>query len=123
MKKIVLSLIYLFSSLFTFAQIYNIPKISFNFTTGADVTNIVSGKVIYAEKSAEKAIKSSMNIPEELADGIIIVEYTEKYYYQNEKKNRNFQLVYSNITPDQKYLKASEEKPIIIKENEILGKA
>lgn len=124
MKKRLLTIVYLLASLVIFAQNkFNIPKVGYKFQPGANVTNVVNGNVIYAEKDAKKALKSSMNIPEELANGIVIVEYTDDYYYNGELKHVKFQFLYSNLTPDAKFLKASEEKPVEIKDGDVLGKA
>ena len=124
MKKI--AGIILFGLLFaagSFCQKYDIPKINLGITSGNDVPSVVDGQVIYAQENAKKAKKSQMDIPEELANGVLIVTYEEVYYYQGEKKTETYQMLYSNIKPDEKYKKASEKNPVKVEGECILGVA
>lgn len=123
MKKKLLFLVCLVNGIIAFSQNLSIPKFEFPFNENQDVNSLLEGEVIYAENNPKKVKKSSNNIPEEFANGVVIVEYAEKYYYYNEVKNRKFQIIYSNINPDKKFLKASEKKPIKVASNEIIGKA
>ena len=125
MKKKLFSAVVLFCSLsvFAFTQEIQLPKVTYSFQKGQDVPNAVAGKVIYAEKNTKKVLKSSMNVPEELADGVVIVQYEESYYYHNELNVKKFEILFSNVEPDAKYTKATEKNGIDVKPNDILGKA
>ncbi|GEM_PF-6795750 len=115
--------VFLFSLASVFAQNYQIPKIPLGVSKNESVPSVVEGKVIYAQTDTKKALKSSMDLPEELADGVVVISFESEYYYLGQKRKAVYQMVYSNIKPDKKFLKASEKKPVDVKEKEILGTA
>ena len=124
MKKLFTCIfVFLFSALTLFAQNYQIPKIPLGVNKNDSVPSVVDGKVIYAQTDAKKALKSSMDLPEELAAGVVIISFESEYYYLGQKRKANYQMVYSNIKPDKKFLKASEKNPVDVKEEDILGTA
>lgn len=122
MKKKLLSILSLLFSLSAFCQKLPIPKFQLNANKGTVLNSITNGQVIYAQKDSKKAVKSDMDIPEELAaGGVIIISYKDTYYFQGKKITKNFQLIYSNISPDSKFSKASEKNPINVNNGERLG--
>ena len=123
MKKLFTAIfIFLFSALTVFAQVLSIPKVPLALQKNNPVPSILDGQVIYAQENSKKAMKSSYDIPEELSNGVMIIKYNTEYYYLGQKRNVIYQMVYSNIKPDKKYLKASDKKTVEVKEGDILGK-
>ena len=124
MKKLFTGIfIFLFSTLTVFAQVLSIPKVPLGVQKNEQVPSILDGQVIYAQENSKKAVKSSYDIPEELSNGVIIIKYNTEYYYLGQKRNVIYQMVYSNVKPDKKLLKATDKKPIDVKEEDILGVA
>ena len=124
MKKLFTAIfIFLFSALTVFAQVLSIPKVPLALQKNNPVPSILDGQVIYAQENSKKAMKSSFDIPEELSNGVMIIKYNTEYYYLGQKRNVIYQMVYSNVKPDKKFLKASDKKPVDVKESDILGVA
>ncbi|MGI5173256.1 RHS repeat protein [Treponema sp. OMZ 840] len=121
MKKNLSVLIALCVSILCSAQNFTIPKADLRIGKEEPVPSIVSGQVIYAGEDVKTNIKSSMDIPEELANGVVIIRYRIDYYYKNKIHSSDYQLLYSNIIPDAKFTQASIQNPISIEANEILG--
>lgn len=121
MKKILSVLIALFVSILCSAQNFTIPKAARSIGKGDLVPSLVSGQVIYATGDAKANTGSSMHIPAELANGVVIVRYRVDYYYKNKIHSMYYQLLYSNIIPDLKFNQASMENPVPVEANEKLG--
>ena len=79
MKKILSVLIALFVSILCSAQNFTIPKAALSIGKGDLVPSLVSGQVIYATGDAKANTGSSMHIPAELANGVVIVRYRVDY--------------------------------------------
>ena len=122
MKKLtgffVLSLLFVMS---VFAQYKTIPRMLLGVSKGETVPNVVAGQVIYAQENAKKAKKSSMDLPEELSNGVVIVNFEEEYYYLGEKRVITCQMVYSNVKPEASFKKASELNPVYVDSEAPLG--
>lgn len=95
-----------------FGQNLSAIKTELNAKKGDPIPAFAKGQVIYAQKDASKVKKSGLNIPDEISDGVLILNYTETYYYDGKKKTKVFQMVYTNVEPTKKFAKASVEKPI-----------
>ena len=124
MKKI--SIVFLFSllSFSAFCADIALPKQGFrNFKKGDPVQSFGEGYVIYAEEKAAKVKKSSQDIPDELANGVVIVSYEDFYYDHGQKKTITNQIINSNIKPDKSIKKATEKKPIKVNSETVLGTA
>lgn len=122
MKKFAGCLITIFLiSINVFAQTQNIPRMYLGVTKDNVVPNIVEGKVIYAQENSKKAKKSSMEIPDELSNGVVIVSFEEEYYYLKQKRVVTCQLVYTNIKPNASLKNASEKNPVYVDADASLG--
>lgn len=112
MKKFFTLLAILLIGSVGFSQSLSALKTELNAKKGDSIPAFAKGQVIYAQKDASKVKKSDMSIPEELSDGVVILNYEETYYYNGEQKTKVFQMIYSNVEPTKKFAKATKEKPI-----------
>lgn len=80
------------------------------------------GNVIFGREDIELA-EEMFGLPSEFSNGVVIISYSEDYWFKGKKRTAEYELVYFNMFPEKKYQNAIPERPIAVEESDDLGMA
>ncbi len=121
MKKILIGIFAFLSTFISFAQNLQLPAADLNISKGEILKVGINGQLIYAENNVDKIKKSGMDIPEELATGVVVIRYSTEYYLKDKLQRVSYQMIYSNVDPFPHLLNASSLNPVEVNGNTPIG--